>query len=245
MNKTLSSLCCSSLLGAVLLAAGVLVPPARAQDFIVYDPWTYSQDVLTAARTLQEINNQILQLQNEAVMLQNMAKNLATLNFSSLGQMTSALTSIGNLMTQANGLSFNLTQLESQWQQQYPTSYASNVTTSDMATAAEQRWKDAMDAFQQTMQVQSQIVQNVQADQPLLADLVNQSQSAEGALQAQQATNQLVALSAKQQMQIQEMMASQYRAEAQDAARKAQSEEAARDTTQQFLGSQTDYSGGW
>jgi len=201
--------------------------------------------VLTAAHTLEQINNQILQLQNESVMLQNMAKNLANLNFSSLGQMTSALSSIGTLMNQADGLSFNLTQLESQWQQQYPTSYTATVTTNDMAVAAQGRWQNAMDAFRQTMQVQSQIVENVQADQPLLSDLVNKSQSAEGALQAQQASNQLLALSTKQQMQIQEMMASQYRAEAQDAARKAQSEEAARDTTQQFLGSQTDYSGGW
>ena len=100
-----------------------------------------------------------------------------------------------------------------------------------------------MDAFQQTMQVQAQIVSNVQSDQPLLTDLVNQSQGAAGTLQAQQAANQLTALSVKQQMQIQELMSAQYRAQAQDAARKAQAEAAAQVTTQNFLGAQTAYSG--
>jgi P-type conjugative transfer protein TrbJ len=195
-----------------------------------------------AARTLQQINNQISQLQNEAVMLQNMAKNLQNLDYSSLGQMTSTLTRIGGLMTQAEGLSFNLSQLESQWEQQYPDSYAATVTTNDQAVAAQQRWQNVMGAYRQTMQVQSQIVANVQDDQPILAELVNRSQSAGGALQAQQAANQLAALSAKQQMQIQEMMAAQYRAQAEDAARKAQSEVAARETTQVFLGSGTAYS---
>ncbi|MDD4616039.1 MAG: P-type conjugative transfer protein TrbJ [Alphaproteobacteria bacterium] len=236
MNKR--KLCRCAFLGALLLAA-----PAHA--WIVFDPSNYSQNVLTAARTLEQINNQIRQLQNEAVMLQNMAKNLSTLNYSSLNQMTGALTNIGSLMTQADGLSFNLTQLESQWEQQYPDSYDATVSTNDIAVAAQRRWQNAMNAFRQTMQVQSQIVQNVQADQPILSDLVNQSQNAEGALQAQQASNQLIALSTKQQMQIQEMLASQYRAQSEDAARKAQAEEAARETTQQFLGSETAYSGSW
>lgn len=240
-RKALPILCLAAGLGAALLATPT---PAHAQ-WIVFDPNNFSQNVLTAARELEQINNQILSLQNEAVMLQNEAKNLQNLNYSSLGQMNGALTRIGSLMNQADGLSFNLTQLESQWQQQYPTSYGASVSTNDMAIAAQGRWQNAMDAFHQSMQVQSQIVANVQSDQPLLNDLVNQSQDAAGALQAQQAGNQLLALSAKQQMQIQTMMAAQYRAEAQDAARKAQSEAAARAMTTQFLGSNTAYSGGW
>jgi len=224
-----------------LLVAALLASPARA--FTVFDPYNYSQNVLTAARTLEEINNQILSLQNEAVMLQNMARNLQSLNYSSLMQMNGALGSIGALMTSAEGLSFTLSQLEGQWQQEYPESYGVSISTKDLAVASRGRWQNAMDAFHNTMRVQSQIVTNVRADQPLLNDLVNQSQSAAGALQAQQASNQLIALSTKQQMQIQQMMAAQYRAEAEDAARKAQAEEAARKTTQAFLGSGTAYAG--
>lgn len=235
-RKTLSALCLAAALSTTFVTA-----PARA--FIVFDPSNYSQNVLTAARTLEQINNQIRSLQNEATMLQNMARNLQSLNYSSLSQITSTLSQINGLMNQASGLSFNLNQLQSQWRQQYPSSYDATVSSSSQASAARQRWQNAMGAFQQTMQVQSQIVANVQSDQQLLNDLVNQSQGAVGALQAQQAMNQLVALSAKQQMQIQNLMAAQYRAEAEDAARKAQAEEAARAMTTRFLGSATAYSG--
>jgi len=240
MRKRLLTPC---LVLAVILGSDL--SPTPAQAFIVFDPTNFSQNVLTAAHTLEQINNQILSLQNEAVMLQNEAKNLQNLNYSSLGQMNSSLSEIGTLMNQADGLSFNLTQLESQWQQQYPASYGTMVTTNDMALAAQARWQNAMDAFQQTMRVQSQIVANVQSDQPLLTDLVNQSQGAAGGLEAQQAANQLIALSTKQQMQIQQLMAAQYRAQSEDAARKAQSEAASKTMTTQFLGSNTAYSGGW
>src|SRR3546814_6095784 len=55
-----------------------------------------------------------------------------------------------------------------------------------------------------------------------LTALAAKSQGAQGSLQAQQATNQLLALVAKQQFQIQNLMAAQYRAESVDAARQAQ-----------------------
>ncbi|MCP3055733.1 P-type conjugative transfer protein TrbJ, partial [Aurantimonas sp. LRZ36] len=41
----------------------VLAPPASAA-WIVYDPTNYAQNVLQAARALEQINNQITSLQN-------------------------------------------------------------------------------------------------------------------------------------------------------------------------------------
>lgn len=217
------------------------IQPASA--LIVFDPSNYTQNVLTAARSLEQINNQIQSLQNQATMLQNMARNLQRLDFSSVGQLTGALHRVDGLMEQASGLSFDLDQLQDQWRKQYPESYDAAIKVSDVASAARERWQSAMQAFRQTMGVQSQIVENVRTDGDLLADLVNRSQGAAGSLQANQATNQLIALSTKQQMQIQTLLATQFRAEAEDAARKAQSEEAARETTRRFLGSGTAYSG--
>jgi P-type conjugative transfer protein TrbJ len=230
---------------AALVAASLVValPQAGHAAWPVFDASNYAQNVIQAARALEQINNQIQQLQNQATMLQNMARNLQRLDFSSLSQLQGALNRIDGLMMQAEGLSFDLASLEGQWRQQYPASYEASVSVSDMATAARERWQSAMNAFRQTMRVQSQIVDNVRADEGLLADLVNQSQGAVGALQAQQAANQLIALSAKQQMQIQTLMAAHYRSQAEDMARKAQAEEAARETTRRFLGSGKAYSG--
>jgi P-type conjugative transfer protein TrbJ len=229
---------------AALVAASLVValPQAGHAAWPVFDASNYAQNVIQAARALEQINNQIQQLQNQATMLQNMARNLQRLDFSSLSQLQGALNRIDGLMMQAEGLSFDLASLEGQWRQQYPDSYEAGVSVSDMATAARERWQSAMNAFRQTMRVQSQIVENVRADEGLLTDLVNQSQGAVGALQAQQAANQLIALSAKQQMQIQTLMAAHYRSQAEDMARKAQAEEAARETTRRFLGSGKAYS---
>lgn len=224
-----------------VLALLTFATPAAA--LTVFDPSNYAENVVQAARALEQINNQIRSLQNEAAMLENMARNLQRLDYSSLSDMTGSLSKIGDLINQAGGLSFDLGRLDQQWSAQYPASYGAATATGDLASAARARWQDAMSAFRNTMQVQSQIVANVQNDQPLLAELVNRSQGAAGALQAQQAANQLLALSTKQQMQIQTLMAAEFRSQSEDRARKAQSEEAARAATRRFLGSGAAYSG--
>ena len=71
---------------AMMLAVFAGPTPSAAQ-LVVFDPNNYAQNVLTAARALQQINNQIVSLQNQAQMLINQAKNLATLPFSSLLQL--------------------------------------------------------------------------------------------------------------------------------------------------------------
>src|SRR3546814_10757062 len=88
-----------------------------------------------------------------------------------------------------------------------PKHYAATVTTDELARDARGRWEHSMDALRQTMLVQAQVVQNVEVDSGELARLVTQSQAAVGNLQALQATNQLIALSTKQQLQTQEMVA--------------------------------------
>ena len=230
---------------AALVAASIVLamPQTGYAAWPVFDASNYVQNMLTAARTLEQINNQIRSLQNQATMLQNMARNLQRLNFSSAGQLMSALNRIDGLMMQARGLGFELARLDAAWRQHYPDSYAANVSADDMATAARERWQNAMHAFRRSMRVQAGIAANVQDDRVLLADLMNRSQGAAGALQAQQVANQLIALSAKQQMQAQALMAAHYRAEAEEMARHAQAEEAARATTKRFLGSGNAYSG--
>lgn len=223
----------------VLLATVLIVGPARALP--VFDAAVYSQTLLEASRALTQINNQIQSLQNEATMLQNMATNLKKLDFNSVTRMTAGLQQVDALMLQAQGISYNINTTTTQYQTLYPQQYADATTSNQLMMDAKARWLASMNGYQQTMSVQSQVVQNVQSDRGLLQDLVNQSQGAEGSLQAQQATNQLLALSTKQQLQIQTMMAAQFRAEATEQARAAESQEQGRASTKKFLGSRKAY----
>jgi len=51
----------------------------------------YSQNLLTASRTLQQINNQFRSLQNQAQMLANQARNLSHFDFPARQQLTATL----------------------------------------------------------------------------------------------------------------------------------------------------------
>jgi P-type conjugative transfer protein TrbJ len=224
---------------ALIVSATCFYRPAEAIP--VFDASNYAENVIQAARTLTQINNQIHSLQNETTMLQNMAANLQRMDYSSVTRMTNALQQVNVLMSQAQGITYSVNNTNSTFQQLYPQQYTAAVSTNQLVLDARGRWQTSMDAYRTTMNVQSQVVENVQSDGQLLADLVDQSQGSVGSLQAQQATNQLIALSTKQQLQIQTMMAAQYRAEAAEASRKAESQEQGRANFQKFLGNRSIY----
>jgi P-type conjugative transfer protein TrbJ len=226
----------ATLLLATTLALSGMAAPATAQ-WAVFDASNYAQNVLKAARALQQINNQIQSLQNEANMLTGMGKNLQSLNVSSLGSIVSDLTQISTLMNQAQGISFNVNASQTAFAQTYPQSYTASTTSGTLAGDALKRWQDAMAAFHQTLTVQSQVAQNVQTDTATLSQLVTASQGAVGNLQVSQATNQLLALSIKQQLQIQSMMAAQYRASTLEQGRNAESETQSQTAFSNFIGS--------
>jgi P-type conjugative transfer protein TrbJ len=88
---------------AAILAATVAVilsiAPASAQ--IVFDPNNYAQNVLQAARALEQISHQVTSLQNQAQMLINQARNLASLPQSSLNQIVGSIQRTQQLLGQA------------------------------------------------------------------------------------------------------------------------------------------------
>ncbi len=218
------------------LAMAVHTSPAFAQ-LTVFDPNNYSQNLLSAARALSQINNQIQSLQNEATMIMQQAKNLSRIDFPELQALTSKLQQIDQLMNRAQSINFNAGSIEAEYQRLFPQSASSNALVGN----ARAQLDASVAAFRQTMSVQAQVASNVAADGATLTELVGKSQGAEGSLQAQQATNQLLALVAKQQLQIQNLMAAQYRADALEAARRAQAEADGRAAAKRFLGNGTAY----
>lgn len=234
-NHIVASVLSLGVTSAVLTGISLPATSARAQ-ISVFDPTNYTQNLLTAARSLQQVNNQIRSLQNEAQMLVNQGKNLSHIDFPQLGQLQQRLQQIDRLMGQAQGIDFHVDQLDEQFQQQFPDSFDASLTRDQRVAAARQRLDKEMASFRQAMTVQSGIVENVQDDAQTLRSIVDRSQGAEGSLQAQQATNQLLALTAKQQLQIQNLMASQFREQSLEAARRDQIAREARASTDRFLG---------
>lgn len=233
--------------GLFATALGVVsVSPCHAQLFgggIVFDPSNYAQNLATATRALQQINNQIRSLQNEAQMLRNMDFNLGSLDMSELNGMIAGLTQVSTLIDQARGIAFNVEATRAAFAQSYPGNYPAGTSGARLDADAQARWQQAMDAFRKTLTVQSQVAENVQSDAGTLSSLVGASQGAQGNLAVSQAGNQLLALSVKQQLQIQNLMAAQYRATALDEARKAEADAEGRAAFQRFIGSGQAYTG--
>ena len=219
---------------ASAIALALTTSPAGA--IVVFDPSNFAENVLQAARALEQVNNQIKSLQNEVRMLEDMAKHLEKLDFSSLPAIEAALKDINQLMAKAKGIAFDVKATETAFSRLFPQEYGTAVTTTQLGRGAWERWGEAMKALEHTMVVQAQVVANVDADSATLSRLVTASQAAIGSLQAQQASNQLIALSAKQQLQTQELMAAQFRAQAVEQARQAQAQEQARAQFKRFAG---------
>lgn len=235
MTKTIvTALLATAALGSFGLGVATSAP---AQGITVFDPANYAQNVLTAARTLQQINQQIRSLQNEATMLTGMAKNLTRIDFPQLDALRQKLVQIDRLMGQAQGLGYQIDQLEERFSRLFPDALNRALTTDQRVQEARARLDASMGGFRHAMTIQSQVVESVRDDAEALSAIVDRSQNAEGALQVGQATNQLLALTAKQQFQLQQMMAAQFRSEAVEHARHVQEREEARAATRRFLGS--------
>lgn len=231
------------LVGTAAIGTGsaVLLPAAPAQAIPMFDAKNYAQNLLTAARTLKQINQQITQLQNEAQMLANQARNLTTIDFPELNRLREKLQQIDRLMGEAQGIDFRLDTLDQRFRQLFPQDFDKALTSDQRIVQARTRLDASMAGFRQAMGVQSQIVANVREDARALDAIIARSQGAEGSLQAQQATNQLLALTTKQQFQLQQLMAAQFRSEAVEAARRVQESSEARAATKKFLGKGTAY----
>lgn len=214
--------------------AGLLSSSPASAQLSVFDTSNYTQNLLTAARMLRQINNQIQSLQNEAQMLLNQGRNLSRIDFPQLNQLQQQLRRIDRLMGQALGIDFRVDQLDEQFRRQFPDRFP--LHRDQRIAAARQRLDTEMASFRRAMTVQSGIVENVRDDAQTLQSIVERSQGAEGGLQAHQATNQLLALAAKQQFQIQTLMAAQFRSQSLEAARRGQVAREARASTDRFLG---------
>jgi type IV secretion system protein TrbJ len=228
------------LAGATLLSFATATSPVRAQ-LIVYDPTNFSQNVLTAARELQQVNNEIQSLENQATSLINQAKNLASLPYSSLAQLQQSITRTEQLLAQAQGIAYSVTTINQAFTQAYPQTYSSSTSSQQLLAAAQTRWQNSLTGFQNAMQVQAGVVQNLDTTRTQISALTSSSQSASGALQAAQSGNQLIALQTTQLADLTAVMAAIAHAQSLEGARVVANQAQAQQQLTNFL----NYGGGY
>jgi type IV secretion system protein TrbJ len=212
----------------------ISVDGSSSAQVVVFDPNNYAQNVLRAARALQQINNQITSLQNQAQMLINQTRNLASLPFSSLRQLQSSIQRTQQILAQARRIAYDVQQINHAFSTTYAPVSASS-SNQMLISNAQARWQTSVAALQDALKVQAGVVGNLDTNRTQTSALVTSSQSASGALQAAQAGNQLIALQAQQLADLTATVAAQGRAQSLEAAQRTAAQDQGREQLRRFL----------
>ncbi|MEI9804612.1 MAG: P-type conjugative transfer protein TrbJ [Pseudolabrys sp.] len=218
-------------LGAFTIALA-FATPASAQ-LAVFDPSNYSQNLMTAANTLKQIDNQLTALQNQTQMLLNQTRHLTSLPTSLLNDIDRTFTQTLNLLKQVDKIAYDVQAIEQTFQQYQ--NFSVSQSDQQLINGARDRWQNSVSAFQHAMSVGATTVNNLPSTQAHTDTLVSASQSAVGALQVGQAGNQLLAVQARQMADLTALVAAQGRAQSIEQARQTAGEDQAREQVRRFL----------
>jgi P-type conjugative transfer protein TrbJ len=231
------------LLVAVPMAGALLAScvTRSAAQLTVFDPANYQENLLSAARALEQINNQVRQLQNQVLMIQRMDQNLLRLGSTLSPDLQRTLADIQTQLRAGEGIALRLQATQSGYEQLFPRQVSTALSSDDVLRNASTRWDEEYAAFQRTALLQGQIADSIEADTRLLSGAMTRSLNAAGMLEATQAGNELAALGVKQSLALQGLLTAQLRAETLTRARDLATENEARQRFKTFIGTGSAY----
>ena len=223
-------------------ALGLLVTtalPTRTHALTVFDPLNYQENLLSAARALEQINNQVRLLQGQAQMLLKMDQNLLRLGSTMSPDLLRSLGDIQAHLRAGEGIALQLRATEAAYERLFPKQVSAALSADDVLRNAKVRWEEQYAALHRAALLQGQIADGIEADTRLLGDAMARSRGAAGALEVAQAGNELTALNVKQALALQGLLAAQHRADTIAKARELAAEDEARQRFKSFLGNGT------
>ena len=178
------------------ILASLIATDVHAFD-VVFDPTNYSENLLTAARSLEQIQNQVSQISNQVRMIEDNANMLRSIDIDTSVQLSSQLGQLNNLYSQASSIIYKTDQFTDKIARIYPDE-ADFLNVPDISASAEQFINDQRNLAAYSAQVHSQVLANgAQSEQQILS-LIQASNAATGQTGAVQAGNQLIATLAMQ-----------------------------------------------
>ena len=214
----------SRLVGAVsalafLTVGTAFVVPQPASAVVVYDPTNHIQNVLTAARALEQIRIQTDQLTAQI-------RSLAQSPYDHAAQIGEAMRALDELNAQARGLASTVRGLDRQFEDLYPGSVNAR-TAMQRLEAASRRIEMSRQTAQDLARTAASVEASRTARTSRMAGAIAASRAAEGETGAIQSSVQALGVLSEQLENLQTLMAAQSRLAAQEAAeRAAQREEA-------------------
>jgi type IV secretion system protein TrbJ len=204
---------------ALLTVATAFVVPQPASAVVVYDPTNHIQNVLTAARALEQIRIQTEQLTAQI-------RSLAQSPYDHAAQIGEAIRALDELNAQARGLASTVRGLDRQFEDLYPGNMNAR-TAMQRLEAASRRIEMSRQTAQDLARTAASVEASRTARSSRMAGAIAASRAAEGETGAIQSSVQALGVLSEQLENLQTLMAAQSRLAAQEAAeRAAQREEA-------------------
>src|SRR5215813_7515700 len=133
------------------IAAIALTCSASASAITVFDPTNYAQNILQATRALEQINNQIRQIEQQAQMLTRNPLQLSP-------ELQQSISDARQLFSAAQGLTFQVNQMSEQLHQLYPEAWA-NVDLSQVGHRTQQWLQQDRAGIENAMRAEAQAAQ--------------------------------------------------------------------------------------
>jgi len=202
-----------------LIAVGITalpVQPAQAQ-WVVFDPSNFSQNVLTALRTLQSNVNDVQKIANQIQQLNHEIQNLQTLPPSVSGPLlanyVSAWTQMGNTFSSINGLASNVGALTTNYNATFPARAGTTLSTTQVLGQLQAYLTQARTSYQGVYQQSGEVMASLPQAQANLSAALAASSGASGNLDALQAQTHVIAQVAGLLMQQNAQIAAMNQAE--------------------------------
>ncbi len=186
------------------LAPPVTLPPAHAQGMVVHDPANVAQNVLQAARALQQVNNQITQIEQQVRMLRSLDLQLAP-------EVTQTIYAARELFGQAQAIRYNLGTIATEIRTLYPDDYR-NLNLDDMLRRSDAWVAESRASVERLVAQQARAAQGLNRTETQINRALNASGAAEGQTSAIQASNQMLGVLSAQLAEMQALQIAQSRA---------------------------------
>lgn len=219
------------LIVSFIFSSALIAPNAAMAQYTVYDPTNHAENVLQAARALEQINNQIESLANEARML-------ASLDLQMAPELARSINSAQTLLTQARGIRQNLDTLSGDLRALYPEDMAA-IGLEDLLRQSDDWLDESRTGVETLMAASAASNAHMRDTERALGRALDSSAQADGQTSALQASTQTLGVLSAQLAQLQQLQAAQARALASERLERIAREERARELRRRAFPTET------
>lgn len=197
------------LLNALLLSLSApaltsLAPPLAIAQIVVHDPSNHAENLLAAARMLEQIEHQIAALEQQAKMLASSRLQLSP-------ELTRTIDEAEALFRRGEGLSHDIARIGGEIEALYPETWDDYQLAGVLSQS--DRWaEESRRSLSRAMAAEAQAAARLSETRTRVESALAASQGAEGQTSAVQAGNQLLGLTASQLAGIEALMIAEGRA---------------------------------